>query len=197
MPDIRKPDSRLPPQEPRNWSEAFAALPLETPDRDAWPRLATEIRAHRPTTRPAARRHRRATWLALAAAVALAVAMPLAWWPRDAAAPATVAVQGTAATDETELAALYAQSARLESLLSQWRDERVATGPAAVLAGEYETRLAGIDAALSEPALSAPQRAALWRERIDALQRLTAFHGSQRLLAAQGERYDGQLVAVY
>ena len=125
--------------------------------------------------------------------------------PRSVSAPARhraestdkKTVAATDASDETALTTLYAQSAQLEALLAQVQDDRVVTGPAAAMAGELEARVADIDASLSQPGLAARQRAALWRDRVDALQQLAGFHSTQRLLAADGERYDGQLVAVY
>ena len=241
------PDSRMPHNEPRNWSDAFAALPLEAPPRDAWAQIAAEIGGS--TIPRRAGRNRRTWWTAMAAALALAIAAPLALLPDDtpppapvatqpvieapkpatsapaaeqpvakeAARPATGVVQTTrppetrlarakprasrpaavVSTDEATLATLYAQSAQLEALVAQVQDDSFSTGPAAVLTDELESRIALIDASLAQPELAASQRAALWRERVDALQQLADFESTQRLLAAQGERYDGQLVAVY
>jgi hypothetical protein len=252
------PDSRMPPEnEPRNWSDAFAMLPLEAPPHDAWARVAAEIRASSPSR---AARNRRPWWTAAAATLALAIAVPLAWMPEktqqssqprspDAAQPnpevsgvlensdsglqlptdnPSIAKEAPAATGkvqtsppaETRLArekkpermqpapiasgrrdatldTLYVQSAQLEALVAQTRDENVATGPAAVLADELESRVALIDASLAQSELATTQRAALWQQRVDALRQLAGLQSTQRLLAAQGERYDGQLVAVY
>ena len=269
MPDHRTPHADMPHEgmphkEPRNWSEAFAALPLASPERDAWPQLARQLR-------PVKVRNRRSLWWSMAAALALLAALPLAWRERGdtsdtsvvAATPgpttepkpqarpvvpasdpavetviannaiasspmpaletgptrvtestrkharpkrhsqpfvAEVATADSPASDSNDhdaLQSLYAQSAQLEGLLAQVQDERVASGPAAALAGQFEARLALIDASLSQPSLEAGQRADLWRERVDALQQLVGFQGTQRWLTAQGERYDGQLVAVY
>jgi hypothetical protein len=95
------------------------------------------------------------------------------------------------------LPGLYAESAQLEALLVQLRDERVATGAASALTSQYESRVALIDASLSDPALQQPERIGLWQQRVDTLQQLVSFETTQRWLAAQGERYDGQIVAVY
>jgi len=234
------PDSRMPHNEPRNWSDAFAALPLEAPPRDAWPRIAAEIRTASP--------QRHAWWTAMAAALALAIVIPLALRPDETPPPASAVtppaaetpktapltpaersvaeVRGRASTgivqttrppetriararprpkqaatgasaDEAAFATLYAQSAQLEALVARMQDDSFATGPAAVLAGELENHVALIDASLAQPELATAQRAALWRERVDALRQLADFESTQRLLAAEGERYDGQLVAVY
>ncbi|HLM53078.1 MAG TPA: hypothetical protein VK325_05695, partial [Pseudoxanthomonas sp.] len=61
--------------------------------------------------------------------------------------------------------ALYAQSARLEAMLRQVRDEHVASGPAAALSLQYEADLASIDAELADASLHDAQRAALWSDR--------------------------------
>ena len=257
--------------EPGDWSDAFNRIPMESPERDAWSRLASEIRPH---ARPARRMSR---WAAAAAIAALAIAAPLAWFARDPAAPdapllatqasmprmganapldsasvpsahavdsasnalSNVAPQarrnvaqvsgsvvqdhrGAAATPvapaatarghavpthvlaadgaaipQEPLPAMYAESARLEALLAEIQDDRVSSGPAAALSAQYESRLAAIDASLSDAALSDDLRTALWGERVDALHELVGFEATQRWLNARGERYDSHLVAVY
>ena len=92
---------------------------------------------------------------------------------------------------------LYAESAQLEALLTEMQDARVSSGPAAALAAQYESRLATIDASLSDPALPDGSRTTLWNQRVDALRELVGFEATQRWLNARGERYDGQLLAVY
>ncbi|MFZ5638450.1 MAG: hypothetical protein ACOY82_17875 [Pseudomonadota bacterium] len=94
------------------------------------------------------------------------------------------------------LESLYAESAQLESLLALARDPRVESGPAAALASAYEADLALIDASLAEPGLDASARRTLWRARVDALQAASRFEAQQRLLAAEGRRYEGALVSV-
>lgn len=93
MPDSRMPHDNGPDdsrhrEDPRNWSDAFAALPLETPPRDAWAKVAAELRATVPT-----KRDYRPWWMALAAAVALAIVLPMAWLPHDKPAAPAVATQ--------------------------------------------------------------------------------------------------------
>lgn len=95
-----------------------------------------------------------------------------------------------------ELDRLYAESAQLEALLSMARDERVSSGTAAALASEFDAQIASIDATLIQPDVTPQQRTALWRDRVDALRQVAAFESTQRLLAAQGERYDAMLVSV-
>jgi hypothetical protein len=100
----------------------------------------------------------------------------------------------TPATDELER--LYAESAQLEALLGLARDERVSSGTAAALASDFDAQVTGIDAELVQPGITLDRRTQLWRERVDALRQLTAFESTQRLLAAQGERYDARLVSI-
>lgn len=260
---------------PRDWREAFAALPLEVPAADGWHRVAGRLRPRGPRPRLAP---------ALALAATLAVAIAAAWWiakpgvgsapaartlartshdavpaeaarspgeplPRAsgheavatamaptvpdtrarpvgtgtatsrAASTASVAPSGerhgrgrslvadadTAGTaageqlpppDPRELERLYAESARLEALVELARDDRVASAAAAALASRYDAQVATIDAALVQPETSPAERAALWRDRVAALRQLAGFESTQRLLAAQGERYDARLVSI-
>lgn len=254
MPD----DTRMPDRIPHDWGQAFAALPLEAPQGDAWAKIAAEIRPAVGTAQRT-RRYRRPLWLAVAAAAALAIALPLFWRPSpDAVPPSVVAsnpdpaprdtqsppsrsvvppgpspevapsgepgkadanatppdtrvaqrpakrngkkatrpAPATSAPDETALAALYAQSAQLESLLAMARDERVASGTSAALSDELDAKVAGIDAALIQPGLDAHRRAELWGLRVDALQQLVGIEATQRLYAARGQSYDVALVSI-
>jgi len=92
---------------------------------------------------------------------------------------------------------LYAESARLEALLSQIRDDRVSSATAMALSAELHDRISGIDAALSQPDLDAGQRLSLWRERVATLQRMTGVESTQRWMAANGYRTDGQVAQIY
>lgn len=67
---------------PRGWSEAFAALPIETPPSDGWARISRALEASAPR-QGALRRERRTTWLiglASAAVLVLAAWSPLSRW---------------------------------------------------------------------------------------------------------------------
>lgn len=198
MPDITKPGSVRDAHAPRDWREAFVALPLEAAPADGWERVAARLDTPQPAYR------RRPAWL-LAAAVALVAV--LAFWrlqpPADTIAPvaATPQVAQAAPVAGTEPGAatldqLYAESARLEALLQIARDPRVASGTAAAVSMDLDARVAAIDAALMQPGLSPAQQTALWRERVQALRTLTGFESTRRWLAAHGERYDGALVRV-
>ncbi len=61
---------------PSGWSDAFAALPLESPPASRWPQIAARLDAPHPE-----RKHRH--WLALAAGICALAALPLAWMLRD------------------------------------------------------------------------------------------------------------------
>lgn len=61
---------------PSGWSDAFAALPLESPPASRWPQIAARLDAPHPE-----RKHRH--WLALAAGICALAALPLAWTLRD------------------------------------------------------------------------------------------------------------------
>lgn len=254
------------PMPPRDWSEAFAALPPETPRADALSGVFAQWPAPTPT-RPG-----RQWWIAAAAALAMAAVIPLAMdIARHSGAsrgPGSLAVsprpttavpsqkptpvvpppvraevasdrktlddqaqgplktesrlrgndeqkQGIAkadrphrkphrqheaapATDPPDRAMepLYAESARLEALLALARDDRAASATVVALGSDFEARVAGIDAALAQPSLSARRRLELWRERVSALRAYASFESTQRALAASGERYDAMLVSI-
>jgi len=187
MPDATHP---LPPND---WRDAFAALPLDAPPTDGWSRVAARLDARR--------RRRLPLWLATAAALVLAVALP---WQLQrspttmrSAPPAPDATTASATVaGEDPLRSLQAESERLETLLQLARDERVSSATAAVLAGELDARVARIDDALMQPGLSAEQQLALWQDRVDALRSVAGFEGTRRWLAADGSRYDGALVRI-
>lgn len=118
--------------------------------------------------------------------------------------PATVATghqesaaAATVPSDDTALASLFVESARLEAVIALANDDSVASGSGLVLAGELRDRIGQIDAALAQPALDAATHGALWQQRIDALRDLAGLQSTQRWLAANGEHYDGALVSVH
>ena len=77
MPDADRP--REYNASPSDWSTAFAALPQAEPPRDCWHRLATQLPKHtRSTHSRSASRAKWPVWLATAASLALAAAVPLA-----------------------------------------------------------------------------------------------------------------------
>lgn len=200
--DTRNHDGRV----PGDWNAAFAAMPLERPDTDAWADIAARMPASRlPSSRTPS------PWIArvaIAAALALAVVVPLRML--DPATPAADDARGTqvASTPSTStstqaptpagdsLETLYAQSAQLEGLLALARDENVATGAAIEVGADLDYELARIDAQLRQPGLDPTRQLALWRARVDTLRSAVSFESTRRWLAANGERYDGALVQV-
>jgi hypothetical protein len=220
------PDARFsqPPPPHHDWTDAFAALPLEAPGTSTWPAIAARL--------DAPRRARWPLWLATAAALALVAVVPLQRLADDGATPqfdgvvadtgapaaAPSSLQGIAGTDaglptadgavptasatqagnplRAEFERLYAESAQLEAVLAMARDDRVASGPAAALSGELDAYLTSIDATLAQPALPRAQRLELWGRRVDALRQVAGFATTQRWLAASGDRYDGALVSI-
>ena len=184
-----------PNRQPPDWNAAFAALPLERPDTDAWADLARRLPQPRRTVRWPAR-------VAIAAALVLAVVVPLGLLkqaPPDAVSTPQVAVTHAppaqkAPTDPLEQ--LYAESAQLEGMLAIARDDSVSSGAAAEVAAGLDTELARVDAQLRTPGLTRDRQLALWRERIETLRTIVAFESNRRWLAAHGEGYDGALVRV-
>lgn len=161
---------------------ALQALPSEAPPRSAWPAIAARLPR---------RERRRWPWFgAIAAALALAVALPSL---REQAplAPAD------APADTTELHALYDESARLEALLLVAADDSMTSASAASLGAAMLDRLGAIDDLLADPATDADLQLPLWRERVAVLRQLAGLETSRHWLASQGERYDGALVAAY
>ena len=198
------PDARIPAQE-LSLAEAFSALPLEAPERSAWPQLAARIDAAQKPARADARFRR---WLFAGAAAAAIAAVAV--MPREIAAPfgvdATPAVAGTppaaAATPDAAPAAfdvdsLMAESARLEYVLQQVGNDGGGSASAMALTLELEARVQQLDVALSDPALTAEQRTDLWSRRVGLLRDYVAVQGTEQWLATQGQDYDGDLVAVY
>lgn len=109
--------------------------------------------------------------------------------PATVAGPATEATRPDVANDSAAatLQPLYAESARLEALLSLARDDRVASASAAIVADALDAQVANIDATLADPALDDARRLQLWGDRVDALRQAAGFEGTQRLLASQGQ----------
>lgn len=113
------------------------------------------------------------------------------------AAADTSSDNATASVPAPTLEDLYAESARLEALLSQIRDDRVSSGTAMALSADLHDRIANIDTALSQPNLGSDARLGLWRDRVAALQRLTGVETTQRWMAANGYLSDGQVAQIY
>lgn len=266
MPDAGKFETGNASASPAGWGDAFAALPQEAPDSDGWQRLQARLPV---ATSPRVRR-RWPLWLAAAASLGLALALPL-WMsheasidPPAATASASAAAPKSASADTQQHASvaaveppgdhdnspasdgnviassnpgsarkpsgapriapaqrpirtvaepagatrlaqsdtstqpiesLYAESAQLEQLLAMVRDERVASGASAALSSDLDDRVAGIDAALTEPGLDAAERDRLWRQRVDAMQQLVGIE-TTRMFSARGDTFNASLVSV-
>lgn len=164
-------DFQLPGVDP---GKAFAALPLERPQRDAWPRVSQRLRQRQRSRRPL-------HW-ALAAAALLALAL---WLPRPMA-PATMPDEALVASAPAadELGRLKQSSAHLESLLRELQDEGEDAG-AAMLQARLQDEIAGIDALLASSPTSPEIEHWLWSERVLRLQRLAGLSSSSQMLAQQ------------
>lgn len=186
--DIRTPPPGL------SLAEAIARLPLEAPDRSAWPLLAERFDAVR--KRPRGPRWPFALAAAAAAVLALALVLPL---PREQAAnPAgdTPAMAGVS-SEPADLETLMAESAQLEALLATVSRDEVASASTLLLGLELEDRIARVDAALADPDLPESERTDLWRQRVATLRDYAGLQGTAQWVAVQGDQLDGALVATF
>lgn len=182
-------------------ADALNALPLDAPPRDAWPALAARIgvatTASTPTGAVRVLRHRRWVYpLATAAALALALLLPV---PRDAGdASSPLDPAGAAATiARVDLPALKMESARLERLIDAVDADPLQPADALVLGLAFEDELAGIDAALAAAAPGSRDAEALWQRRVDVLSGYAELQSSRRLMAAEGQTFETTLVALH
>ena len=175
-------------------SEAIARLPLEAPDRSAWPLLAERFDAVR--KRPRGPRWPFSLAAAAAAILALALVLPL---PRDrGTAPGQDAPNVAAVPVEGgSLDALMAESAQLEALLATVSRDEVGSANTLLLGLELEDRIARLDQTLAAPGLSDTERTALWRERVATLRDYASLQGTAQWVAVQGGQLDGPLVATF
>ncbi len=175
-------------------SEAIARLPLEAPDRSAWPLLAERFDAVR--KRPRGPRWPFALAAAAAAVLALAVVLPL---PRNGGegSPAESPRLADTPAEPASLDALMAESAQLEALLATVSRDGTSSANALLLSLELEDRITDLDAALASGELTPDERAALWHERIAILRDYASLMGTAQWLAMQGGRLEGALVATF
>lgn len=170
--------------------DALAALPMPAPERSAWPAMAARLQAR-------SRAPRR--WPFAIAAGLLALAL----LPRGGTglgAPATDAdtAAANASAQRQQLAALMAESARLERLVDAARDGGSTSAAAAAVSLSLEDRLRGVDAQLaSTGAADASQQLTLWQQRVDLMRDVAAIEASRHYLASQGDSLDVALVAAY
>ena len=184
MPD----DARLPERE-LSVPQALAGLPLDTPDRSAWPAVAAHIAARKPARRP--------RWpFALAAAAALAaVALIPGLLARHEPTPDPAFVAAVESSDPLD--ALMAESAQLEHFISAAGNDAMASANSTMLSLAFEERLQRVDATLSDPALDDAARQTLWQQRVSLLREYAGVQGTRQWLAAQGATLDGALVSTY
>lgn len=183
MPDDRRHSPTALPDPGPTLAQALAGLPLAAPERSAWPRLAARLT-----------RRRRRRWmapLALAASLALIAVLlrPLLPAPDgEATAPAAA---------DTALAALMAESARLETLLGSQREPAAVPAPLAAMSLDLEERLQAVDALLADPELGERRKLPLWQARVALLHDLAGVQGTGHWLADRGDRFDAALVVAY
>jgi len=186
-----------------NLADALRALPLQGPERSAWPELATQLRqsqAVRAETRPTESFRRFILPAALAAALAAVFVVtqkprgPVAQHPVATISPnsassntnsAKVDNVHNAAADAAQLATLQQRSQDLERWL---RDTGAAAMPLQgqdlVAATEIENLIGLVDVELAAP--HEAQDAGLWQRRVALLEDLSALRYSNYELAAGG-----------
>jgi hypothetical protein len=154
--------------------EALHGLPPPAPPQSGWPRLAVTLARQR--------RHRQRRWLlpaALAASLVLLLARPTG---EPTLAPAPPLANAPSHADDARLAALQAESARLDALLAA-APSSVDAVETAALRMQIADRVAWIDALLA----SAPEpaaRLALWGERVLLLRQLDRLASRESWLLA-------------
>lgn len=164
---------------------ALIRLPLESPERSAWPVLAGRLAAQ----------GRRPHWpLALAASLLALLLLPR-WLPTSGPEPAP-GTAGAVATQRVELAELMSESARLERLVTAASDDGASSATAAALSLEFEDRVHALDNEL-EANRDPGKQLALWRQRIQLLRYVAALETSRHFLAAEGRSFDVALVSAY
>ncbi|KFN43527.1 hypothetical protein [Arenimonas oryziterrae] len=181
MADVRSHEAPLP------IAEAFARLPLESPDASAWPLLSARL----------AKQQRKPRWQVAAAA---AVLIGLGWmlFPRGEA-PTQIAGTDTSASGTSstpDLAGLMAESARLERLVAAASDDGASSANTAALGLALEDSLRSLDSELAVASDPAAQLA-LWQQRVEVLRDVASLETSRHYLASQGQSLDVALVAAY
>jgi len=172
-------------------ADALHALPLELPERSAWPALAARLDQRRKRNRLTVR------WPFAAAAAAVLV---LALLPRGGTLTGDTATHAVATTKNatpTRLAALMTESAQLERLIAAANDDGASSGSTAALGLQMEDSLQHLDASLNSGALTDQQQFALWQQRVNLLRQIASLETSRRYYAAEGRNLDVALVSTY
>lgn len=184
--------SRFPPEGPTP-VEALRGLPLRSPPRSAWADIAAQL----PAAPVPARRRSTWRWLALAAMLALALALPM-WHGGDVVAPPQLvdtAKPGADANDDLD--ALLRESAQLEAWVAWSSAQGGESGAGASVELDVRDRIAALDALLSRPSLDPAAQLPLWQERVLRLRQLAGLHNTRQMLAANGEGGDAAPVTVF
>ena len=201
-PDRDHPTGR----EPVDIADALQRAPLEAPPRSAWPELQAELarREHRHQLKNTRRRRH---WMAMAATLLLAAAIPAFWLvqmptgnpadPLSTTDALPTQPQPVASADLNELALLRRESAELESWLAAARDDTVISATGDGLREALTGRVQYVDALISDPQISPDTQLPLWRERVLLLRRLATIESSEQLLAVNGDAEDSQLVMAF
>ncbi|MFA5685114.1 MAG: hypothetical protein WCZ65_02935 [Lysobacteraceae bacterium] len=158
---------------------ALRGLPLPTPPRDGWPRLAADLTRHRRRQRA-----RRLLPLAAAAATGLFALLLALDTQRHVADPAAVIEPPRVASagETAALDALIAESARLETLLG-WIEADELDAQTLAIDIELTEQLGWIDRLLAEPDARPATLDVLWQERVYLLRQRYAL-GQQALLTS-------------
>ena len=193
--------SRFQPEGPTP-GEALRSLPLRSPPRSAW----ADISAQLPAATPSKRQRTSRMWLALAATLALALALPM--WrggdvvesPQvsiDTSKPVADPITAIAAPAGDDLDALLRESAQLEAWVAWSSAQGGESGAGASVELDVRDRIAALDALLSRPSLDPAAQLPLWQERVLRLRQLAGLHNTRQLLAANGDGGDAAPVTVF
>ncbi|HPF73929.1 MAG: hypothetical protein H7A20_01045 [Rhodanobacteraceae bacterium] len=194
-------------REPVEIADALQRAPLEAPPQSVWPQLQVELsRSEQHLQARSARRHRH--WLAMAATLLLAAAIPAFWLDQssDTSNQQPVTASGdqptatsttTPSPDANELALLRQESAALEAWLATASDDTVISATGDGLREALTGRVQYVDALITDPQTSPNTQLPLWRERVLLLRRLASIESSEQLLAVSGDADDSQLVMAF
>ena len=175
-------------QNPSRGTPPWSELALLAPPRSAWPALDAEL------TR---RRHRRLSWLAMAAVLAVVALLPRLLTSPPPQMSSEVSVTASGEDENAHIATLMTESAQLEALIAWSREEDVESASAASLVMALEERVERVDLLLSRPDADPAAALPLWQERVLRLRQIAGLQSSQHLLAANGEAESGQPVLAF
>ncbi len=167
---------------------ALAALPLDAPQQSAWPLLSARL-----TKKPAPRQ----PWpIALAAGLLALALLPRGGDPGIRGDEASASASSAIAGQKLQVAALMAESARLERLVDAASDQGASSGTATAVSLALEDKLLAVDARL-ESNLDPAQTLPLWQQRVELMRNIAAVEASRHYLASEGGNLDVALVSAY